>query len=173
MAMLNPGEFDIILDLVGTARSVLEIGIHQGKTAREILQAAPNITRYVGIDVPPNYRTTLPVQQTEVIREPGAAVRSDPRFQLIIKPRGSYDVKPAELLPKFDAIFIDGDHSCAGVANDTALADQVINSGGVIIWHDYKVKGGACVKQLVDGWVAKGRNIELVPGTWLAFHRIQ
>jgi predicted O-methyltransferase YrrM len=152
---------------------VLEIGVHEGNTAKAILQALPHITRYIGIDVPANYRTTLPIQQGEVPRKPGAAVAGDARFELVIEPRGSYDVHAADLMPKFDAIFIDGDHSCEGVRNDSALAYQLIQPGGVIIWHDYKMHPQLCVKQLIDQWRAGGRNINLVTGTWLAFDRVQ
>jgi hypothetical protein len=38
---------------------------------------------------------------------------------------------------KMDFIFIDGDHSRAGVENDTMAALQMLSENGTIVWHDY------------------------------------
>jgi predicted O-methyltransferase YrrM len=41
---------------------------------------------------------------------------------------------------RFDLVFIDGDHSRAGVSQDTALAKAILTSTGVICWHDANPK---------------------------------
>ena len=41
-------------------------------------------------------------------------------------------------LPKrFDVIFIDGDHTTAGVTNDVMWAQRLLTPGGVLACHDY------------------------------------
>ncbi|MBO1578119.1 class I SAM-dependent methyltransferase [Bacillus sp. XF8] len=117
-------------------KTVIEIGIQRGETAKCILNNSPWIEKYIGIDLAPGSQTSLSVQQHEVPQIVGEYVKDDPRVELIIKPNGSRDIKPSDL-PTADLIFIDGDHSLEGVMLDTLLARQVIRKGGIICWHDY------------------------------------
>jgi predicted O-methyltransferase YrrM len=41
---------------------------------------------------------------------------------------------------RFDLVFIDGDHSRTGVAQDTALARAILAESGAIAWHDANPK---------------------------------
>jgi hypothetical protein len=41
---------------------------------------------------------------------------------------------------RFDLVFIDGDHSHAGVSHDTELAKEIISDSGIICWHDANPK---------------------------------
>jgi predicted O-methyltransferase YrrM len=164
--MLHREEFKKLIMLIGDARSVLEIGVHRGRTAKYILETAPMIERYVGVDVPPTYKAGLAVQQNEIPKMPGEFARGDSRFKLVIKPRGSFDLKASDLLPKFDAIFIDGDHSRAAVENDTALAESLINETGIIVWHDYGNEQAEVTDFLKDR-----SGLETVNNSWLAFQR--
>lgn len=117
-------------------KTVIEIGIQRGATAKCILDNSPWIEKYIGIDVIPSHHTSLIIQQNEIPQVPGDNVSNDPRVQLIVKPNGTRDLTPADL-PTADLIFIDGDHSESGVLLDTVLARQVIRKGGIICWHDY------------------------------------
>lgn len=40
----------------------------------------------------------------------------------------------------FDFIFIDGDHSCRGVLEDSYTAQALLRPGGIICWHDYSFR---------------------------------
>jgi len=40
----------------------------------------------------------------------------------------------------FDLVFVDGDHSRRGVADDTSLARRILSKAGVICWHDANPK---------------------------------
>jgi len=161
--MLHRNELHNLLLLIGDARSVLEIGVYHGLTARCVLQLKPQIRRYVGVDVLPSYKTGLPGQQKEVLVNPGSLAIGERRFQLVLRQRGSFDLRPADLLPKFDAIFIDGDHSRAGVENDTALAESLINSPGIIIWHDHGNPNAQ-----VDEVLRDREGVETIDDTWFA-----
>ncbi|ASS96794.1 class I SAM-dependent methyltransferase [Peribacillus simplex] len=117
-------------------KTVIEIGIQRGETAKIILENSPWIEKYIGIDLTPDSQTTLSLQQGEVPQMAGELVKDDPRVELILKPNGTRDLT-ADDLPTADLILIDGDHSKEGVFLDTFLARQSIRQGGIICWHDY------------------------------------
>ncbi|MCK9468481.1 MAG: class I SAM-dependent methyltransferase [Porticoccaceae bacterium] len=170
---MNPGELEVLCALVRSVspQVVVEFGINSGRTAKAILREVDGITRYIGIDVPPGYVTEKKVQRGEVPAIAGELVRDDPRVELLVRARGSHDLT-ADDLPPCDAVFIDGDHSRAGVEQDTALAMARVRPGGIIIWHDYHALGTVDVREVLDDYHAAGAPISLVAGTWLAFRRL-
>lgn len=170
---MNPGELEVLCALINTVRprSVLEFGVNVGRTAQAILEYCPGIEYYAGVDVPQGYVPAMAVQRGEVPTVPGEMVYGDSRFDLILRPRGSHDLTPADLAP-CDAVFIDGDHSRAGVLQDTALARAVVRRGGVIIWHDYHDLGTVDVRDVLHEFAAAGEAITSVAGTWIAFQRV-
>jgi predicted O-methyltransferase YrrM len=159
--------------LVGLLRSlradtVVEIGVQRGLGAREFLNKCLGIRAYYGIDVEAGYRTGLWSQQSELPNErAGELVRDDPRFHLIVRPRGSLDLAPADL-PICDVAIIDGDHSAACLTHDTRLASDRVRPGGLIVWHDYWPPFDNDVVKFLDGLREKGRDIRWITNTWLA-----
>jgi predicted O-methyltransferase YrrM len=164
---LLPGEMEIIVALVRSvaAHSMLEIGCRDGRTARVMLDNVATLQSYIGVDVPMTYCPGLVSQRSEMVADPGCYAISDDRFRLVIKPRGSLDLK-LEDVGAFDAIFIDGDHSEAVVSYDSKLALAAVRPGGVVIWHDYMSRHLDDVTRVVDGLAV---SINHVAGTWLAF----
>lgn len=169
---LNDGELDVLIALLRSVNPtrVLEIGVNVGHTAAAVLAAMPGIEKYIGVDVPPDYMPSLEWQKQEIPTEPGNAV-NDPRFQLILRPEGSLDLTAAELKP-CHAVFIDGDHGRTPVLCDSVLAQQIVPSGGIIIWHDYNDADGVDVRALLDELAAKDGGITHVADTWLVFKKI-
>lgn len=169
---MNAGELEVLVALIASVdpRHVLEFGVNEGRTAAAILEYVPGIVQYVGVDVEPGYVTPLPIQRNEVPANPGHLAAADPRFHLILKPGGSRDLRPTDLID-YDAAFIDGDHSAAGVKHDTALARNVVRPGGIIVWHDYHHLGTVGVPDVLEQYRAQGAQIFHVAGTWLAFER--
>lgn len=171
---LNPGELEVLVALVRSvnARSMLEIGVNTGRTARALLDNVPSIQHYQGIDVPPGYTFGCAVQKNEVPTNPGHYALSDPRFELILRLRGSFDLMPSELRPA-DVVFIDGDHSEDAVVHDSILAEYLVRPGGLIIWHDYHDLGTVDVRDVLhereSGFDAPTHHVE---GTWIAFQRV-
>ncbi|WP_102275732.1 class I SAM-dependent methyltransferase [Cytobacillus massiliigabonensis] len=150
-------------------KTIIEIGIQRGATAKCILDNSPWIEKYIGIDVTPDYSTPLSIQQQEVPQIAGEYVKDDPRVELIIKPNGSRDLKSSDL-PTADIIFIDGDHSSTGVMLDTELARQVIRYGGIICWHDYGNQLVPNVSEVIDNLNAtEGNQICLIENGFLCF----
>ncbi len=172
-------ELEVFITLVRSVnpKRMLEIGVNVGKTARYVLDNVETLEPkgYVGVDAVPGYETIKGVQRPEVPGRgwAGHHVNADHRFRLILKERGSFDLKPEEL-GTFDVVYIDGDHGRATVEHDTALATQIIRPGGIIIWHDYYTLPEPVptldVKAAVDE-LAKTRPIFHVEDTWLAYER--
>lgn len=166
----NPGELDVLLHLFEGAEVIVEFGVNAGRNPAAALRNIPTLRRYVGVDVTCDYRTTLSVQRREVPQDPGVLARDDPRFELIVRPRGTFDLSSDDL-PRADAVFIDADHSRVGVENDYALAKSIINPGGVIIFHDDNCRRDVEVTQTLNDFVEAGADIKHVSGTWIAFER--
>lgn len=166
----GPGELDVLLHLFEGAECIVEFGVNTGRNAAAALRNIPTVCRYVGVDVPADYRTILAVQRAEVPLSPGVLAQEDPRFELIVRPRGTFDLSETDL-PRADAVFIDADHSRLGVENDYALARAIINPGGIIIFHDDNCRREVEVTQTLNDFVASGADIKHVVGTWIAYER--
>lgn len=170
---MNPGELETLVTLVGgvAPRTVIEIGVNSGRTAKAILRNVPSIERYVGIDVPPSYAFAKRVQRNEVPPKPGELALDDPRFRLMLVRRGTFDLTPNDL-PQADVVFIDGDHGAEAVRNDHALAKALVRPGGLIIHHDDHDLGNVDVRDVLDDLHTETAPISHVLGTWLAFERV-
>jgi predicted O-methyltransferase YrrM len=169
---MNKGELEALIALMRSVnpRHVVEFGVNVGRTAKAIMANVPGIERYTGIDVAPGYVPAKAVQRNEVPDHPGAMVADDPRFQLIVRPRGSLDLTAADLAP-CEAAFIDGDHGREAVLHDTMLARARVAPGGIIVWHDYHDLGTVDVKAVLDEMHQAGDVIHRVDNTWIAFER--
>jgi predicted O-methyltransferase YrrM len=166
---LNAEETAALVGLIASVRPLvmLEFGTNLGITAKAILDALPELQTYIGIDVPWPYTPRLSCQRDEVPYTAGRFAAADPRFKLLL--RESTTLMAAELEP-VDAVFIDGDHSALGVLHDSELARDLLQPGGIIVWHDFgnpAVEVTPVIKQLV----AEGWRISAVPNTWLAYLR--
>lgn len=168
----NPGELDVLLHLfeLVSPRVVIEFGVNAGRTPAAVLRNLPTVSRYVGVDVLPGYRTLMPVQRNEVPREPGALVSEDPRFELVLRQRGSFDLVAADL-PQADAIFIDADHSREGVMNDYRLARALVRPGGIIVFHDDNCRREVQVTETLNDLCAAGAQIIHIEDTWISYER--
>lgn len=167
---MNAGELEALVALVRSVhpRCMVEIGTNTGRTARALLDNVPSLQRYIGIDVLPGYEFGCAVQSKEVPLDPGHYANGDPRFELLLPPRGSFDLAPADL-GSCDVVFIDGDHSRRAVVHDTQLARQVLRPGGLIIWHDYHDLGTVDVREVLHEELQQGSSIAHIEGTWIAF----
>jgi predicted O-methyltransferase YrrM len=166
---LGVAETAIVVDLVSSVapKVVLEIGVNQGKTARAILDAMPEIERYIGIDLPTDATPRLGCQYSEVPVVAGRFAANDPRFWLLL---GESTTIEAHDLEPIDAAFIDGDHSAIGVEHDSRLARALLRPGGVIVWHDCG-NPNVEVTDVLDRLAGEGWPICHVMGTWLAYMR--
>ena len=169
----NPGELDRLLCLYESVspKVIIEFGVNTGRNVVAALRNIPSIERYVGIDVTTDYVTQMQCQRKEVPAIPGELALGDDRFELIVRPRGSFELT-ADDLPECDAVFIDADHSRDGVLNDYALAKALVRPGGIIIFHDDNCLAAVQVTETLNEMCKAGKAITHVDGTWLAFERV-
>lgn len=169
----NAGELERLLHLFESVspECIVEFGVNTGRNAVAALRNIDGVKKYVGIDVTPDYKTIMPVQRGEIPAQPGELALDDPRFELIVKPNGSFDLT-AKDLPLCDAVFIDADHSRKGVMNDRALALQIVRKGGIIIYHDDNCLAAVEVTQTLNELCNLGAKIIHVAGTWLAYEHV-
>jgi predicted O-methyltransferase YrrM len=167
----NDGEIEVLVALARSieARAVLEIGCNRGRTARLLLHNVPSLEIYHGVDVPLTYTPQLDHQRREIPARPGEFAFSDPRFELLLRDHGSFDLKASDL-PRYDLVYVDGDHGDRAVRHDSLLACKVTRPGGLIVWHDYNNASTVDVKAVLDELAtAFGWPIKLIENTWFAF----
>lgn len=154
------------------ARTVVEFGCNNGRTAAAVLRNVASVERYVGVDVPQGYLFGCRVQEREVPKIAGELALSDPRFSLLLRPAGTFDLS-AKDLPPCDLVFIDGDHSEAAVRNDRNLGRSIVRPGGLIVYHDDNGLRTVDVSRVLDDLHERGADIQHVAGTWLAYEEVR
>ncbi|MDR0920444.1 MAG: class I SAM-dependent methyltransferase [Oscillospiraceae bacterium] len=137
--MITQDDLNALCTLIDSinANIMIEFGVQQGCTASAILKTFNYIHKYIGIDVEKGYEPFYSFQKKEIPYDAGCYAKKDARFNLITKPKGTFDISYKEL-PIADIIFIDGDHSIKGIINDTILAFASIRKYGIVCWHDYR-----------------------------------
>ena len=111
------------------ARRILEIGCHFGSSTLNLALACP-AARLTTYDIRPTAGEFIATAEPS-LRE---------RIELRI---ASFPAEATRLRaePRYDFIFIDGDHTLAAVLADSHLALDLIAPGGIIAWHDYCHRG--------------------------------
>ncbi len=117
-----------------TTGNLLEIGCNEGFTTQYLAQAFPSRIIY-GVDSPV-LSGIHPAQRIEVPRTVGARARHLPNVRVV---DGDFALLNLSILQDIGFVFIDGDHTYAGVKRDTEKVLRLMEgrSGGIIAWHDY------------------------------------
>lgn len=166
-----------ILSLLGLVeyfkpKTFVEFGLNRGHTAKIVLDYAPYIEKYVGIDVIHGFKTVIENQNLEVPLRAGEMAEKDKRLCKMIMQNGSVDITP-EMLGSVDMAFIDADHSYEGVKRDTELVLNAISkNGGIIVWHDY-LRTHLGVKKFIDERNENENRVCLINGTDVCFEIIK
>lgn len=102
------------------AKNVLEIGVFEGETAREMILSLPAGGIYTGIDIN-DYRLEDVTEKMD-------------GHSFILSQSVAYlnSLKNAE----FDFVFVDGDHSWENVLTEFKAIEKVIKKGATIVYHD-------------------------------------
>lgn len=168
---MNPGELEVLCALVDSVKPtrVVEFGCNMGRTAKVLMREVKSIVSYVGVDVLPGYQFKCQVQKNEIPFNPGGFALDDVRFELVLRDRGTLDLR-REDLGTCDVVFIDGDHSYDAVIHDSVLANSIVRPGGMIIWHDYHGQPVVDVRRALEEIAEGGVKIQYVKDTWLAFY---
>ncbi len=119
-------------------KTIVEIGTATGGTFYALCQAAPSDAHIISIDLPGGpfgggydlndvqvFKTYAKAGQT-IYFMPEDSHTGDTKKGLLDRLKGK----------KIDVLFIDGDHSYAGVKKDFELYEPLVAKGGIIIFHD-------------------------------------
>jgi predicted O-methyltransferase YrrM len=139
-ALHKPAELEAFLERVGAERPscVLEIGTAAGGTLYLLSRVAAGDALVVSVDVDAPYfvraaRRRLARAGQHVVSVEGNSHDTATRDQVCALLGG----RP------LDVLFIDGDHSYAGVKRDFDLYAPLVRSGGLIAFHDIVADDGA------------------------------
>ena len=92
------------------------------------------------------------------------------KIKVIFQNSLSFDEKNYENY--FDLIFIDGGHTYSVVKNDSEKSFKMLNSKGIILWHDYvpgKESAKNVVKYIHD--ISNDRKIFHIKNTSLCYYK--
>ena len=138
-----PGRVEMVRDLVGPGAVGCEIGVFEGNFSEVLRSLLPSRLYLVDVfqgltgsgDVDGNdYREVdLPKKYLELVQRYAGA--SDVVFVRDLSHLFLASLPDEHL----DFIYIDGDHSYAGVLRDLAAAYPKVKRGGLIMGHDYSV----------------------------------
>ena len=111
---------------------IFEIGTYEGATSQFFLRLLP-AARVISIaTLDTRFNTShLPAEQV------GRLVTARERYTQLLG--DSHEIDAGAFTRehgRMDLVFIDGDHSRAGVAADTRLALSILAPGGAVLWHD-------------------------------------
>lgn len=144
----------------------LEIGTHRGSTTRALAERFPEMTIVTvdpGDQVPLHQRPGLQLPEFLPQAQIGELARDLANVRVVKQP--FQEIVWGE--QRFDMIFIDGNHFLPHVLDDSLLALRLLESPGVIVWHDFNHIGD--VNQAVEQLPVADRVVALA-GTWIAFY---
>jgi len=141
-------------------RKILEIGSYKGVTALNIAANTPEAVKIYALDRDAGH---------------GEAYTNSPLGRKITRLIGPCDHSILSPHAPFDFIFVDADHDYNSVIRHSLVAMEVLDSHGVILWHDYRhdsfLHGGCAVAEALDT-IARARNVRInaLEGTTLAIY---
>ena len=138
----NIPNFEVIKEAMPHCSSILEIGCFEGRATCWMLENMLSDTgdiccidtfagsqEHANIDFD-EMSTTFTDNVSEVKKE----------YQTVEVFEGSSHTQLAQIIDRgysFDFIYIDGDHTAAGVMTDSCMAFPLLRQGGVMLWDDY------------------------------------
>ena len=130
-SQLTPAERECLARYAGGKRLAVEIGVYHGASTALIRQQMSPGGRIVGIDPHPagrlGFSLERAVAQREIGRHRGAVV------ELL---RMTSNEAATRWNEEIDLLFIDGDHSWRGIADDWTSWSQFVSIGGIALLHD-------------------------------------
>ena len=122
-------------------KSMLEIGVWKGDLSEHLLANVPSLQTYHLLDPWQNLENWNKPFNTnsldfQAIYE-GCMLRLAPWAEKLVVHRCKTSEFPAESVPQFDAIYIDGDHTLRGIVIDLTTATRVLSADGIILCDDY------------------------------------
>lgn len=128
----TPAEREMVASFLPGARRIVEIGVFEGFTTRVLAERADPDAIIYGVD--PFFQGRFGISWGErIARNYNRRDLASGRVQFIAKLSTEVD---GDVPTPVDLVFIDGDHSLAGVAADWAFWSERVAPGGIIALHD-------------------------------------
>lgn len=126
-------------------RRIFEIGTYLGVTSDFFLELLPDCTVVsIAYSNPESKLAGASFNNSRLDREKiGFRVHASRRNRYTQLYGNSHEIVARDLVDRFgrfDLVFVDGDHSRSGVAQDTVLAEEIVTESGAICWHDANPK---------------------------------
>jgi predicted O-methyltransferase YrrM len=151
------------------ARTTFEIGTYNGLTALALARNLSGATIHT-LDLPPATEPALPVfgpDRFHIDRTGRRIYEGTPEHGRIRQHFGdsaTFDFSPFSAI--CDLVYVDGAHSLAYVAHDSASARILVSEGGAIVWDDYW-RQVPDVPRYLDAREPLRRELVRFPGTRL------
>lgn len=168
---MYPDELQFLAQVAKKSTAILEIGCYKGRSTRALADNISPIGHIIALDPwrGPYYSNDGSVHGIDpnVFPEFAANLREHIDSGLVT-PYPFYSTEFLHLwqlnsLPKFDFIFIDGDHRAHMVDHDIQLARRIATKNAIIAGHDYSHSDWPGVKEVVD---QRFPNAEHVASIW-------
>ena len=149
----------ILASLSKVSKNIFEFGTCSGKTTLLLALNSSENSKIFSITLKPDqaknivkkkddnkisYRNIL----NESIYDKFFFSGSDVEKKIKVIFQNSLEFEEMQYLNQFDLIFIDGGHTYSVIKNDSEKSFKMLNSNGIILWHDY-VPGKESAKNVV------------------------
>ena len=160
--------------------SLFEIGTFDGRTTLNLALNAPSQCMIHTLDLPPELETSLSLAAGEryVSNKPKPGTRYEAcretypdavgRIHQLLGDSATFDY--SQYRDSCSLVFVDGAHSYDYAISDTRAAMDMVEIGGVVVWHDYGVWEGV-TKALEELEQRKGYGLRGISGSSLVFWR--
>jgi predicted O-methyltransferase YrrM len=159
-------ELEFLAELASTHKKILEIGSHYGRSTRAMADNTEGVV--VACD---HFRGPTDVimcwKDREAIydaflKNMGEHIASGKVLPWKANHK-SLDIATSPVQPKFDMVFVDGQHDYDSVYRDIQFGLSVLETGGLICGHDYDITSPGvvmAVNGLIDGFTV-GENTRI------------
>ncbi len=173
----------VLTSLSKISKNIFEFGTCSGKTTYLFALNSPENSKIISI-------TLKPEQINKIIKKKGdnkisfrnifnetiyekflfSGSNVENKIKVIFQNSMEFDEK--QYPNHFDLIFIDGGHTYSVVKNDSEKSFRMLNSNGIIFWHDY-VPGKKSAKDVVKyiNEISKNKKIFHLKNTSLCFYK--
>lgn len=136
---------NLVVNLLMNCNSILELGTYKGHTTENIANYVQKCSRLVTVDIVKEKHNIIPQFQSHELlseQESGMIIENS-KVEKVISTTDEFFEKNTET---FDGIFIDASHDYDQVLRDSKNSIKILNSNGIIVWHDVYNHDNSCPK---------------------------
>jgi predicted O-methyltransferase YrrM len=160
--------------------NIFEIGTFDGRTTLNLAMNSPQLCKVFTLDLPPDVETKFAIADGErhMVEKPRSGSRyeknrtnfpdSVKKITQLYGDSAAFDYLP--YAKSCALIFVDGSHAYEYAMSDTRAAMDLLQDGGVIVWHDYGVWEGV-TRALEELETANHYGLKHITGTSLVYWR--